>query len=140
MMAPRQIVARVRVGPRPVHGYGVSVANEYWVHSDAEGTFYVINLSDVSKTDAADVPVRLYLTAVHSVPPFSGTVAVKRGYSVHSHPSSGLLFFMFFVTAHRTSTLILMQALQSVAAHGKLLWDPTIYPRAYATNTGEHWF
>ena len=51
-----QYVSRVRVGARPVHLYFVEDAGEVWSHSDAEGTFYVISINDVTKLHAT-VPV-----------------------------------------------------------------------------------
>ena len=51
-----QYVSRVRVGARPVHLYFVENAGEIWSHSDAEGTFYVISINDVTKLNAT-VPV-----------------------------------------------------------------------------------
>lgn len=52
-----QIVARVKVGPRPVHSYGVPSAQEFWTHSDDEATFDVIHLDAPNKLKAENVPV-----------------------------------------------------------------------------------
>lgn len=40
---------RVLVGPRPVHSYAVYPREEFWTHSDGDGQFYVIKLSDATK-------------------------------------------------------------------------------------------
>lgn len=38
----QQVVARIKVGARPVHMYSINQTSSVWAHSDAEGTFYVI--------------------------------------------------------------------------------------------------
>jgi len=45
----RKVVDRIQVGPRGVHSYAVWTQNEFWSHSDGDGHFYVIHLSDLSK-------------------------------------------------------------------------------------------
>jgi hypothetical protein len=51
-----QVESIVEVGPRPVHGYGVHRQDEFWSHSDGDGHFYVIHLSDLT-VHQAKVPV-----------------------------------------------------------------------------------
>eukprot|EP01023_Acetabularia_acetabulum_P005649 TRINITY_DN12314_c0_g1_i5.p2 TRINITY_DN12314_c0_g1~~TRINITY_DN12314_c0_g1_i5.p2 ORF type:complete len:515 (-),score=126.84 TRINITY_DN12314_c0_g1_i5:296-1840(-) len=50
-----KIVARVEVGPRPVHSYAVYEMNEYWTHPDSEGQFDVIKLGNFSSLHADGV-------------------------------------------------------------------------------------
>jgi len=47
-----EIVARVEVGPRPVHSFGIFELNEYWTHSDTEGALDVIKLGNYSTMHA----------------------------------------------------------------------------------------
>lgn len=47
-----QIVARVKVGALPVHGYNVPQLGEFWLHSDIDGTFYVISVDNVNASAA----------------------------------------------------------------------------------------
>ena len=54
-----QIVGRVQVGALPVHGYSIPQLSQFWAHSDINGTFYVINVTNINAT-AATVSVRLY--------------------------------------------------------------------------------
>mmetsp|Transcript_8195 Transcript_8195/g.7731 ORF Transcript_8195/g.7731 Transcript_8195/m.7731 type:complete len:205 (-) Transcript_8195:103-717(-) len=42
----KKAVAQIEVGGRPVHSYGIWNQFEYWVHSDKDGRFYVINLNE----------------------------------------------------------------------------------------------
>jgi hypothetical protein len=39
----------IEVGPRVVHGYGIHTHDEFWTHSDGDGHFYVVELSDIKK-------------------------------------------------------------------------------------------
>lgn len=41
----RRVVKGIDVGGRPVHIYNPHFGSEVWVHSDEEGTFYVIDSS-----------------------------------------------------------------------------------------------
>jgi hypothetical protein len=43
------VKARVVVGPRPVHSYGVWTRDQFWTHSDGDGQFYVIELNDITQ-------------------------------------------------------------------------------------------
>ena len=53
-----QIVARVRVGGRPVHAYAVNQTSTVWTHSDAEGSFYLVPANNSQNlTVARVVPV-----------------------------------------------------------------------------------
>ena len=56
-----QIIARVSVSPLPVHIYVVNPTREVWTHSDTDGTFDVIAVSDVAAGNltATKVPVSL---------------------------------------------------------------------------------
>ncbi|CAB9524490.1 Inherit from COG: 40-residue yvtn family beta-propeller repeat protein [Seminavis robusta] len=45
----RKVVDTVQVGPRGVHTYAVWTQDEFWSHSDGDGHFYVVRLSDLSK-------------------------------------------------------------------------------------------
>jgi hypothetical protein len=51
------IVARVEVGPNPVHIYGVQSTKEVWTHPDEGGDFYVISLANISSLNSTRVPV-----------------------------------------------------------------------------------
>ena len=59
-----QVEAVVEVGPRVVHSYAVHNRNEFWTHSDGDGHFYVIDLSDIAKTESK--------VQAHSALPFHG--------------------------------------------------------------------
>jgi hypothetical protein len=53
-----QIVARIKVGARPVHIYSINQTSSIWSHSDAEGSFYVIPVNNSQNlTATAIVPV-----------------------------------------------------------------------------------
>ena len=52
-----QFVQRIKVRPNPVHSYSVTPLGEIWVHSDANATFDVINVANLSLA-AQPVPVR----------------------------------------------------------------------------------
>lgn len=55
-----QIVARIKVGARPVHLYSVNQTSSIWSHSDAEGSFYVIPVNNSQNlTVTRVVPVSL---------------------------------------------------------------------------------
>lgn len=54
--ATDKIVARVEVGPNPVHIYGVRSTKEVWTHPDKGGDFYVISLANISSLNATRVP------------------------------------------------------------------------------------
>lgn len=45
----RIVVDTIPVGPRGVHTYAVWTQNEFWSHSDGDGHFYIIHLSDLFK-------------------------------------------------------------------------------------------
>jgi hypothetical protein len=47
----QEIETRVEVGPDPVHMYHPR-QNELWTHSDEEGAFYVVDMSDLTVTDS----------------------------------------------------------------------------------------
>jgi hypothetical protein len=55
----RKVIAKPEVGPRSVHSYGVYPQNEFWVHSDGNGLFYVINLDDLTKTTHDDIEAKV---------------------------------------------------------------------------------
>ncbi|DBA84773.1 TPA: hypothetical protein ACH3X1_005812 [Trebouxia sp. C0004] len=55
------VIARVSVGPLPVHIYVINPTREVWSHSDTDGTFDVIAVADiaagdVTKLNATNVP------------------------------------------------------------------------------------
>jgi hypothetical protein len=60
-----QIVARVEVGPNPVHIYGVRSTKEVWTHPDKGGDFYVISLANISSLNATRVPVSAPMHLLH---------------------------------------------------------------------------
>ena len=41
-----------------MHGYSIPQLSQFWAHSDINGTFYVINVTNINAT-AATVSVRL---------------------------------------------------------------------------------
>jgi len=45
----RAVTSIVQVGPGVVHSYGIHTRDEFWTHSDDDGHFYVIDLSDLTK-------------------------------------------------------------------------------------------
>lgn len=51
--AAREIVERIDVGPDPVHIYN-PIEGEIWSHSDAEGSFYVIDTESLEVTDVVE--------------------------------------------------------------------------------------
>jgi hypothetical protein len=55
----QQVVARIKVGARPVHLYSVNETSTVWSHSDAEGVFYVIPL-DNPQNLSVNATVRAY--------------------------------------------------------------------------------
>jgi hypothetical protein len=55
----QQVVARIKVGARPVHMYSINQTSSVWAHSDAEGTFYVIPLNNSQNISVATT-VRSY--------------------------------------------------------------------------------
>jgi len=55
----RKVVAKTEVGPRVVHSYGVYPQNEFWMHSDGNGLFYVIHLDDLSKSSHDDIEAKV---------------------------------------------------------------------------------
>jgi hypothetical protein len=59
-----EVEAVVEVGPRVVHAYGVHNREEFWTHSDGDGHFYVIDLSDISSHESK--------VKAHQVLPFHG--------------------------------------------------------------------
>ena len=54
-----QIVARVKVGANAQHIYSVSGSSSAWTHSDAEGVFYVFNVTQEPTNWTAEVQVSL---------------------------------------------------------------------------------
>ncbi len=55
-ISPPQFVRRIKVRPNPVHSYSIPPLGEVWVHSDANATFDVIDVSNLSLA-AQPVPV-----------------------------------------------------------------------------------
>jgi len=55
----RKVIAKTEVGPRVVHSYGVYPQNEFWMHSDGNGLFYVIHLDDLSKSSHDDIEAKI---------------------------------------------------------------------------------
>lgn len=47
-----EIIARVKVGPGPVHSYAVPWLQEFWTHPDARGEFDVISCANVTAVSA----------------------------------------------------------------------------------------
>jgi len=60
----REVISKAEVGARVVHSYGVYPQNEFWMHSDANGLFYVIDLDDLTKTTHDDIEAKVS-TASH---------------------------------------------------------------------------
>ena len=48
-----QIVGRVQVGALPVHGYSIPQLGQFWAHSDINGTFSVISVTNINATASA---------------------------------------------------------------------------------------
>ena len=46
---PPTVKSRIEGGGRMVHSYGVHTRNEFWSHSDIDGKFYIVHLSDLDK-------------------------------------------------------------------------------------------
>lgn len=44
----RSLASRIEGGGRMVHSYGVHNRNEFWSHSDLDGMFYIVHLSDLN--------------------------------------------------------------------------------------------
>ena len=103
-----QIVGRVRVGALPVHGYSIIQRREYWLHSDIDGSFFVISLDNINATEA---PVAGFKT--------------NTGHGTGLHLSGSKS-----VSSCVTDFTMMMRT-------GKLLLDDSLYPRAYATNVNE---
>jgi len=59
----RKVVAKTEVGPRVVHSYGVYPQNEFWMHSDGNGLFYVIHLDDLNKSSHDDIEAKVDIPA-----------------------------------------------------------------------------
>jgi len=55
----RKVIAKTEVGPRVVHSYGVYPQNEFWMHSDGNGLFYVINLDDLNKPSHDNIEAKV---------------------------------------------------------------------------------
>jgi hypothetical protein len=51
----QQIVARIKVGARPVHIYSINQTSSIWSHSDAEGSFYVIPVNNSQNLTATAI-------------------------------------------------------------------------------------
>lgn len=52
-----------RRSPRAVHSYGIYPQNEFWVHSDGNGLFYVIHMDDLTKTTHDDIEAKVDVPA-----------------------------------------------------------------------------
>lgn len=55
----RKVLSKAEVGPRVVHSYGVWPQNEFWMHSDGNGLFYVFDINDLSKTTHDDIEAKV---------------------------------------------------------------------------------
>jgi len=55
----RKVITKAQVGPRVVHSYGVYPQNEFWMHSDGNGLFYVIDLDDLNKAAHDDIEAKV---------------------------------------------------------------------------------
>jgi len=55
----RKAISKAEVGPRVVHSYAVWPQNEFWMHSDGDGNFYVFNIDDLSKTTHDDIEAKV---------------------------------------------------------------------------------
>jgi len=55
----RRVVTKAEVGSRVVHSYGVYPKNEFWMHSDGNGLFYVINLDDLETVAHNDIEAKV---------------------------------------------------------------------------------
>jgi len=53
------VITKAEVGPRVVHSYGVYPQNEFWMHSDGNGLFYVIDLDDLSTAAHDDIEAKV---------------------------------------------------------------------------------
>lgn len=45
----RKVISKAKVGYKAVHSYGVYPRDEFWMHSDGEGLFYVFDVDDLSQ-------------------------------------------------------------------------------------------
>lgn len=59
----REVIAKAEVGSRVVHSYGVWPKNEFWLHSDGDGKFYVVHLDDLTKTSHDDIEAKVVTPA-----------------------------------------------------------------------------
>jgi len=55
----RKVISKAEVGPRVVHSYAVYPQNEFWMHSDGEGLFYVFDVDDLSVTTHDDIEAKV---------------------------------------------------------------------------------
>lgn len=55
----RKVISKAEVGPRVVHSYGVYPQDEFWMHSDGNGLFYVFDIDDLSKTTHDDIEAKV---------------------------------------------------------------------------------
>jgi len=55
----RKAISKAEVGPRVVHSYAVWPQNEFWMHSDGNGIFYVFNIDDLSMTTHDDIEAKV---------------------------------------------------------------------------------
>jgi hypothetical protein len=55
----REVISQAEVGPRVVHSYGVHPRDEFWMHSDGNGLFYVFDTADLKKVAHDDIEAKV---------------------------------------------------------------------------------